>query len=125
MSQPESIKILKQVPGNLLGRIMSDSMRPVLNIGDEISINPISSVADLRRFDIIVFKRGDKLFCHFVWNIFLTRGQYRVVTRSIKEYLKSEIPLGKEQVVGLVTQQKITSYIKLKIILLNIVRRTA
>lgn len=100
-------------------KVVSDSMHPIIRIGDELSTENIT--ADLNTFDIILFKRHDKLVVHYVW-----RNQKdfnnTVITRSLQNIYHDEEPVSYEDLLGKISNYKLSSYIKIKILCLCFLR---
>jgi signal peptidase I len=95
------------------GRIVSGSMIPVINIGEEVLVDVKSK--ELKRFDIIVFLRDEMLICHYLWNINRFVEPRLMQTRNIhggKDY-----PIKDEDYIGKVVSHKLSFLRKLKIIL--------
>lgn len=102
-------------------RIVSDSMLPLIKVGEEISM--IKLPPTLNIFDIIVFYDKGKLICHFVWQ---DQKQFNgaVITRSLKDPYKNEVPRDYKNLLGWVPSKKISWTCKTKIILLNWMNRS-
>lgn len=100
-------------------KVVSDSMYPIIRIGDELLTEPVS--APLDTFDIILFKRYNKLVVHYVW-----RNQKNfnntVVTRSLNNIYVDEEPVSYLEILGKVSNYKISFFKKIKIKLLCILR---
>lgn len=79
-------KVLRQ-KGRLKCRIVSDSMLPVLEVGDIIEIEPVRKIRKLRRFDLLVFFDGNQLMCHFLWKKSKVDNNQTIITRSLKRCL--------------------------------------
>ncbi|MBA2405171.1 MAG: S24 family peptidase [Bdellovibrionales bacterium] len=94
------------------GRIVSGSMVPVINIGEEIMVE--IKARDLKRFDIIVFWQDEMLICHYLWNMNRFIKPILMQTRNIsggKDY-----PIKDEDYIGKVVSHKLSFLRKLKII---------
>ena len=99
-------------------KIISDSMQPIIKIGDEIEIQPIK-FNELKRFDIILFYNAHKPVCHFFWCINgINKNEF--LTRSLKQPKFNDLPTPKNSLVGKVTNFKISLYYRIKITILNI-----
>ncbi len=68
--------------GQLLIRIASGSMEPLLSIDSEYLLLPIFNVSLLRRFDLIVIFRKDRLVCHYLFRPPTPRSE-SFITRSL------------------------------------------
>lgn len=97
-------------------RIASDSMSPVLNVGDEIFWDKVDNVAhDLKRFDLIVFRQGTDLFCHYLWQKNPKRDLY--ITKPLKNMAREDLPLNSSAILGRVTSHRLNFFWRLKILL--------
>ena len=100
-------------------KVVSKSMHPTIRIGDELSIENI--VVDINRFDIILFKRHNNLVVHYIW-----RNQKKfnntVVTRSIEKIYFDEEPVNYSDIIGKVSNYKLSSFVKIKILLFCFIR---
>lgn len=79
------------------GVIVSDSMIPLLKVGDRIVVDVGNR--DLKRFDLIVFWNEDKLVCHFVWAMNRTVTPFLLQTRNLKK-LGKDVPISWEDYLG-------------------------
>ena len=108
---------IKTEPMNI--KIISDSMLPLLKINERLAVSELP--ANLSVFDIIVFYDAEKLICHFVWKD-QKKFNDSIITRSLKDPYKNEIPRNYNNIVGWIPSKKIHWMLKIKIILLNWVR---
>lgn len=97
-------------------RVVSDSMLPLIKIDEQLTLTKLPT--ELKIFDTIVFYDNGKLICHFVWKDQRALNG-TLVTRSLKEPYKNEIPRKYSNIVGWVPTKKISFMIKLKIVLLS------
>lgn len=99
--------------------VVSDSMHPIIRVGDQLSIE--GSPENFNMFDIVLFKRHNKLVVHYVW-----RDQKdfnnTVATRSIKNIFLDEEPVKYSDIVGKVSNYKLSLGKKIKILLFCFVR---
>jgi len=121
----EHFRALLGKVGSLQCRVMTDSMAPLLAPGDRIVLEPVSSFGTLRRFDILVFRYRERLYCHFLWNRSRFGGEMTFTTRSLKEPLKDDVPVGVGEILGRVRGRAIPLLTRLRIIALNLLRGTA
>ena len=84
-------------------RVVSDSMSPLIKIHDELSVLKKDNYST---FDIILFKRNDKLIVHYVWRNQLAHNN-TVITRSLKNIFVDEEPVSLDEILGLVINFKI------------------
>jgi signal peptidase I len=96
------------------GKIVSDSMIPVLNIGDRITVEV--GCKKLERFDIIVFWGEGKLICHYLWAMNRRVEPILLQTRSTR-YGNKDYPIGFEDYLGKVVSHHLTAWGKIKIFL--------
>jgi signal peptidase I len=87
-------------------RVVSDSMTPFLKVGEIVRIEPVGDFRDLRRFDVIVYKSGDKLFCHYVWSLNRLEPP-TVVTRSLKGRRHDDLPVPFGDILGRATGRRL------------------
>ena len=100
---------------NIEYKVVSDSMIPAINIGDILIVAPLNF--NIRRFDILLFKRNATLVVHYVWKN-QTSFNNSIVTRSLKNIYWDEEPVEISQILGSVQNYKINSWIKFKILFL-------
>ena len=103
-------------------RIISDSMEPLLKVGDEIVWEKIEKpFENLERFDLILFRQNQNLYCHFLWKIDYRQRVF--VTRAYRYLWHEDLPLTQNQILGKVTNYQLSLRQKLKIIFYFLVRR--
>ncbi len=112
MKRSEFFELKEQISneGMLKLKIVSDSMEPLMPVGQFYKVAKLND--EIKRFDIVVFFRDDKLVAHYVWNKNTLRG-VSYSTRSLKEPDKDEIPVNEADVLGLLVGQKIGFFRKL------------
>jgi signal peptidase I len=93
-------------------KIISDSMVPVLKIGDEVIIDVGNK--DIKRFDIIVIYHDEKLICHYLWRMNKIVQPILLQTRNMSG--KMDFPVQLEDYLGKVVSHKLTLWQKIKII---------
>lgn len=101
-------------------KIVSDSMLPVIPVGAKLLLKKVEP-HELARFDIIVFRQREQLNCHFFWS---WNYDGHLMTRSLKEPLENDLACSTDDVLGLVTNFKVSSYQKWAIWLKNLVNRS-
>lgn len=116
--------VLEKV-GQLKCKVVSDSMRPVLNIGDIVNLEPIADPRTLRRFDIVVYHAGDRPNCHFVWNHNRLGSEPTIAMRSLKDPIGDEIPVGFASLLGRVVDHRIPWHIRARVLFANLRAGTA
>ena len=92
------------------GKIVSGSMIPVINIGDEILVEV--KAKKLKRFDIIVFLDEGKLICHYLWTMNKVVKPFLMQTRNM--YGGKDIPIREENYIGKVLSHRLSLWQKLK-----------
>jgi len=104
---------------NIAYKVVSDSMSPIIKVGDELSVLPLNN--NIKRFDILLFKRNSTLVVHYVWKNQITFNK-SFITRSLKNIYLDEEPVELEQIIGSVQNFKINSWLKFKVILFCFLR---
>jgi len=66
-------------------KIVSDSMMPLIPIGAEIHIEKIAKQTEFKKFDILLFKQGERLVCHYFWHQNEVIDKGLITTRCLKE----------------------------------------
>jgi hypothetical protein len=94
------------------GKIITGSMIPVINIGEEITVEV--KAKNLKRFDIIVFMQDDILICHYLWNINRFIEPLLLQTRNISG--GRDYPIKEEDYIGKVLSHRMSFIRKLRII---------
>lgn len=94
------------------GNIVSDSMVPVINIGDKITVEV--GCRTIERFDIIVFWSQGKLVCHYLWAMNKRVEPLLLQTRST-QYGEKDFPIEWGDYLGKVVSHRLSSWDKIKI----------
>lgn len=94
------------------GKIVSNSMEPVINVGDEIIV--IVDDLNLKRFDIIVFYFENKLVCHFLWR--LNKIIHPMVLQTRNMLGGYDWPISLDDYFGKVVSHKLSFWQKLKLL---------
>ncbi len=103
-------------------RIISDSMEPLLKVGDEIVWEKTEKpFEDFKRFDLILFRQNQNLYCHFLWKI--NYRQRVFVTRSYCYLWHEDLPLTQNQILGKVTNYQLSFWQKIKVLFYFLVKR--
>ena len=63
----ESYKKEISSQGNILVRVVTDSMEPLIKVNEQFIVERIDDLEALKRFDIIIFLLEGKLLAHFYW----------------------------------------------------------
>lgn len=101
--------------GLVEGKIISDSMSPLIMVGDKIRIEPLPST--LSQFDIVVFYDGVRLVCHYVTSVNWiknAKGEIIINTRGLRNPFL-DLPITVSSVLGIVTSHKIPFWTRLKL----------
>lgn len=97
-------------------------MSPVIEVNELITVEPLKSINALKRFDIIVYAKGDSLICHYFWNTNLLQKETTICTRSLKEPYQNELPVAVDKILGFVSSHKINTTRKSFLILMNLLK---
>ena len=100
-------------------------MRPLLKVGDRVTVERVPDLAQLSRFDIVVFKYKSVFHCHFIWQVSQVGRCLPVLTRSLQEPYLNEIPIRFEDIIGRVSDHQVPFFTKAKVAFLNWLRKTA
>ncbi len=124
----ELIKKAILTKGELDIKIISDSMSPVIKIGDIAKVISIKNYKpELKTFDIILYWNGSLLICHYVWNlnqIINNNDGRNITTRSIKESGNNGVPISFDHILGKIIDHQIPLWRKIVIILKNYINQT-
>ena len=96
-------------------KVVSDSMSPLISIGDLLEIEEINEQTNLRKFDILVFKLDNKLICHYFWHENKVISSGEIITKSLKNH-EEDLPFKRSDIIGRVTNFKIGPIIKIKLL---------
>jgi signal peptidase I len=102
--------------------VVSDSMSPLIAIGDELIIEPIEKDFIFNRFDIILFNSDRGLTCHYFWHENKNIDKGLIITRNLKNG-RYDNPYDKKQIIGIVKNFKINFFLKLKILLRDLITK--
>ena len=95
---------------NYTFKVVSDSMAPIINVGDEIKVD--LSTKEFSVFDIIVFLQNEKLVCHVVLKKQSEFEPGSIITAPYK-YSKLDFPVAPDCILGLVSSHKLSLFNKL------------
>lgn len=103
--------------GQLSAMVASDSMTPVINENDTVTIVPVTN--ELRPFDIVVFYANHKLVCHTVIkeSAFTTDSLNRNYLFGSYKYSQFDAPVAENIILGRVTSHKLKLHQKIWLIL--------
>jgi hypothetical protein len=87
--------------------IQSDSMHPVLKVGQKYSVE-YAPYDDLKEFDIVVFLQGEQLMAHFLWHFNSLENRWQ--TRSIRYPHIPDCPVKKELYLGRINRPTISPF---------------
>jgi signal peptidase I len=93
------------------GKIVSDSMIPVIKPGDVITVTV--GEKNLRRFDIIVFYHDESLTCHVLWQRNQVIKPILMRTKNMKNEM--DLPVSENDYLGKVTSHQLNLFQKLKL----------
>lgn len=89
-------------------KVASDSMYPLIKINDKLVFESVA-VDQLKIFDIIIFKRHEKLVVHFIWRNQIRHNQ-TIITRCLKNIYLDEEPILATEILGRVTNFKLSKF---------------
>lgn len=101
------------------GVIVSDSMTPLIKVGDKIIVEV--GCRDLRRFDVVVILVNGKLVCHFLWAMNRIVEPILFQTMNLKHAGK-DFPVSFEDYLGKVVSHKLSRRDQFRIMLKKIFR---
>jgi len=87
--------------------IQSDSMDPVLKVGQQYAVEH-ASYDKLKEFDIVVFLQASQLVAHFLWHFNSTEKRWQ--TRSIRYPHLPDCPFKEEVYLGRINRPTISLY---------------
>ena len=96
----------------LKSQVVSDSMVPVLKVGDRVVIE-IGNL-NLQRFDIIVIFVDGKLICHYIWKINSFVKPVIIQTRNMRKH--TDMPIMLDDYLGKVVSHQLSLWQKFKLI---------
>ncbi len=114
-------KMIKKF-GSIELKVKGVSMQPLISENETIYIKELSK--ELKRFDIIVFHQDQKLIVHYFWqkNRYFSDNGEVYLTRPLNPIRGYDIPINKNDILGIVDNIKITKYLKFKIIFYKLFR---
>jgi hypothetical protein len=114
----EEFEKLKQYPF-FRGVIVSDSMEPLIKVGEKISAEVGNQ--DLKRFDVVVIFVSGKLICHYFWAKNRLVEPILFQTRDLR-YGGRDNPVSFDDYLGKVVSHKLSLMDKIRIIVKEILR---
>ena len=102
-------------------QIVSDSMSPLIKIGQKLEIIALPTESMVKKYDILVFWQANKLNCHIFWEWRQDIRNQKLlgISKSMKEPKGEDFPWDFEQVLGIVRDVEVSFFTKLKINILN------
>lgn len=97
--------------------VVSDSMEPLIMTGETIWPVAPPAAQELKIFDIILFRQGQKLNAHFLTKVDSENDLF--ITRPLKDPRHQDYPLKYNDIVGLIAHKKISLWQKLRVLLLS------
>jgi signal peptidase I len=95
-------------------KVASGSMIPVLNIGDQITVDV--GQMDIKRYDIVVVYLNEILVCHYLWRLNKVIKPIYLQTRNMEGSIDTPIPL--ENYLGKVISHDL-GFLRKMILLIN------
>lgn len=89
-------------------------MEPVIQVGDEVLLDEVPLSA-LKKFDIVVFREGDKYTCHYIWHINQHLKEGLITTRNLDGYHFDD-SFHYDKIVGRVRNYHLSLWIKFKLL---------
>lgn len=93
-------------------KVASDSMMPVLKVGQEINVT-FRPISNLKKFDTVVFFQDKCLMCHFLW---AKQDKNTLITKSLKNPRDVDWPVNESDYLGFV-EVNLPFFLKLKTLL--------
>lgn len=118
----ESFAVIKRTVekrGIFRGKIVSDSMSPLIRTGDLITIEPVKDPSKLERFEIVVFHQMGKLTGHFVWNHNRLGSEPTLTTKPLKSPQAEDLPVDYPSILGRITSHRLSPLQRLKVLWMN------
>lgn len=109
MTTREDFEKLKKLP-LFKGKVVSDSMSPVIKVGDEVVVEV--GTRDLKRFDIIIIWVEGKLICHYLWQKNQIISPILLQTRNMRG--ERDYPVPEADYLGKVISHELSLWQKLK-----------
>lgn len=109
----EEFENLKKLPF-FRGVIVSDSMHPLIKVGDKIVVEVGNK--ELRRFDVVVILLKGRLVCHYVWTFNRVVTPFLLQTKNL-HYGQKDHPVSYDEYLGKVISHKLSGPLKLRILI--------
>lgn len=93
-------------------KVVSDSMEPLIKIGDKVVVQINGKV---KRFDVVAFWGGDKLICHVLWHINQVRNAPQMLVTCPLDGRSPDLAIRQEDLLGPVLNFKLSLWQKLKL----------
>lgn len=106
--------VLKRDKKTIL-KVVSDSMSPLIKVGESIEVALLEAPEQLKPFDIILFEQARRLNCHFLAKTDYINNLF--ITKSLKNPSASDYPLETKQILGIVTSKKISFFTKIGLLI--------
>jgi signal peptidase I len=98
-------------------KIVSNSMEPLIKVGEEVVVCSPPKPEHLQIFDILVFSQGNRLNAHFLTKVDWQRDHF--VTRPLRDPSQQDYPISFKDIIGIIPHKKIGWWQKLRILLLS------
>lgn len=107
--QFEKLSLLLKKNKQISLRVISKSMQPLLQIGDEITVVPCDP-CNLKKWDIVTFRQDSKIIVHIFWRYsHLTHNA--IITRPLNCFSNIDDTVVFADVLGKVSSHSITKYL--------------
>ena len=90
--------------GQLSLNVISQSMEPFIKKGDVVIVKEGSN---FKPFDVIVYKQGQQLFCHFYLDQQIINGETFVSARGLNDLKQIEHPISPNHILGQVVNYEL------------------
>ena len=99
-------------------RVLGKSMNPILFEEDILTVYPLLSLENLKRFDVIIFWQNNLLICHYFWrfNTHFQTDSTTLLTRPLNPVRAHDHPIEMSQVLGIVPSVYINRWLRFKIL---------
>ncbi len=94
--------------------VVSDSMTPLIKVGEEITIKAKPAPENLQIFDIVLFYQGGRLNAHILTKIDKNKDQ--LITRPLKDPRHQDYPLNYDDLLGVISNKQLSWWHKFKVL---------
>ena len=120
--QFEKLYLILHNRSELRLRVVSASMSPLIKIGDEVIVKKVN-ISQLKRWDIIVFKKNKEIFVHCFWG-YGRLNTDSIITRALADLSHVDQGITRDDILGIVVNFSVPLYIKILMIIKFILKIT-